>query len=75
MRNAAHYALAEILKAMRQDAGLTQREMARRLHVDQTTVCFIESGDKFVRVVELLAWADATGADVVEMVAELKRMI
>ena len=45
------------LKAARQDAGMTQVEVARRLRKTQAFVSKSESGDRRVDVIELKAFA------------------
>jgi transcriptional regulator with XRE-family HTH domain len=51
--------LSEVLTEARQEAGLTQRELAARLNVAYTTVARVEQGQRRVDVLELMLWAKA----------------
>lgn len=51
--------LSEVLVEARQEAGLTQRELATRLNVAYTTVARVEQGQRRLDVLELLLWAKA----------------
>lgn len=44
LRPRGHDALAQALSACRQAAGLTQAQLAHRLHVNRTTVIDMEAG-------------------------------
>jgi transcriptional regulator with XRE-family HTH domain len=52
-------ALSEVLVEARQEAGLTQRDVAARLNVAYTTVARVEQGQRRLDVLELLLWAKA----------------
>jgi transcriptional regulator with XRE-family HTH domain len=51
--------LSEVLVEARQEAGLTQRELASRLNVAYTTVARVEQGQRRLDVLELMLWAKA----------------
>lgn len=72
-RTEVHDRLASVLRAMREGAGVSQRELARRLGTNQTQVSLIESGDQAVRVVELVEWCRALEADPQEAFARALR--
>jgi transcriptional regulator with XRE-family HTH domain len=58
-----HEALRVLLVERRRQAGLSQTELAARLHWSQRTISKIETGEKRVTVVELLEIAAALGFD------------
>ncbi len=63
------------LVAMRQRAGLTQRDLAARLGLRHTWVGKSEQGERRVDLLELFAWCRACGEDAVALVARLDREI
>lgn len=60
-QDAIHDRLAGILKAGRESAGMSQRQLAARLGINQATVSFVENGTQAVRVTEFVEWCDALG--------------
>jgi transcriptional regulator with XRE-family HTH domain len=59
LRNARHKALMAALKAARAKAGITQRELARRLARSHSFIGKIESGERQLNVLEFCELADA----------------
>jgi transcriptional regulator with XRE-family HTH domain len=53
--------LAEKLRKAREAANLTQREVARRLTIPQSTISELENGQRRLDVAELLLLADLYG--------------
>ena len=53
--------LAVKLRAARETAGLTQREVARRLTIPQSTISELENGQRRLDVAELLLLAELYG--------------
>ena len=53
--------LSHFLKEMREKAGLTQREMGKRLKKPQSWVYNCETANRRVDITELIAWANACG--------------
>lgn len=49
----AYRVLVDCLRTARQDAGLTQSELASRLHADQSYVSRYESAERRLDVIEL----------------------
>lgn len=68
LRTARHKALIAGLKSAREAAGITQRELARRLDRAHSFVGKIESGERQLNVLEFCEYADALGADPVELI-------
>lgn len=71
MQESSHDRLAELLKSAREKAGLSQRAMAAKLGTNQTQVSLIESGDQYVRVVDLLKWCKVLGLDPRDVIGSL----
>lgn len=68
LRSARHKALVSALKAARESAGITQRELARRLGRAHSFVGKIESGERQLNVLEFCEYADVLGADAGELI-------
>ncbi len=65
---------AELI-AMRQRAGLTQRDLASRLGLRHTWVGKSEQGERRVDLLELFAWCRACGEDAVVLITRLNKSI
>jgi transcriptional regulator with XRE-family HTH domain len=61
----------ELLRKAREQAGLTQIEVARKLGRPQSFVSKCESGERRVDVVELIAFCQVYGTPVAQIVKEL----
>lgn len=59
----AYKKLCDMLRAMRTEAGLTQRDLARKLKIHNTMVHRSEIGDRRIDPVEFAAWCRACGTD------------
>ena len=59
----AYQQLPGFLRALREEAGLTQRELGKRLKKPQSWIYNCESGNRRVDVAEFIAWAKACGVD------------
>lgn len=57
------------LAQLREKAGLTQVELAKRLNVPQSFVSKVETGERSLRAYELFTYAYALGADVHSVVS------
>lgn len=55
------------LRQLRQDAQLTQVQLAQRLHWQQSAIARMESGDRQLRVMELVTVAEALSFEPVEL--------
>ena len=51
------------LRRLREEAGLTQRELGKRLKKPQSWVYNCETANRRVDVTEFIAWAQACGVD------------
>ena len=56
-------ALLALLRAVREEAGLTQVDLAARLRTTQNYVSKSENGERRVDALEWLRWVAACGAD------------
>jgi transcriptional regulator with XRE-family HTH domain len=59
----ANQVVVEALRDARQDAGLTQKQLADRVHRDQSWVSLVEGSQRRVDVVEFIAIARTIGVD------------
>ena len=73
IRSSGHHALCDALVAARRAAGLTQADLARRLHAHQSLVARIESGERRVDVVELVVLARALGTQATTLLAAVEQ--
>lgn len=64
----AYRALQAALRDARAAAGLTQAELGARLGVDVSVISRVESGDRRIDAVELVAYCGGLGVDAVELV-------
>lgn len=69
----AYKRLCKLLKQCRLDAGLTQRDLGRKLRKPHTFVHKIESGDRRIDPVEFVRWCRACGVDPGEAIQEVDR--
>lgn len=60
---AAYRRLPILLRTLREEADLTQRELGRRIRKPQSYVYNCESGNRRVDVSEFVAWANACEVD------------
>jgi len=67
LRTSRHKALLPALTKARTNAGLTQRELARRLDRAHSFVGKIGSGERQLNVLEFCDYASALGADAAEL--------
>jgi transcriptional regulator with XRE-family HTH domain len=64
-----------LLRATRKATGITQTEVAERLHNRQVFVSKIERGDRRLDVIDLFEYCEAAGIDVVAFIQRLKRRL
>jgi transcriptional regulator with XRE-family HTH domain len=55
--------LTGFLRELREKAGLTQRELGKRLKKPQSWVYNCETGNRRVDVTEFIAWVEACGEE------------
>jgi hypothetical protein len=79
MRKSTHtgeYALLrQQLRAVRRDAGLSQRDLARRLSVPHTWVAKVESGERRIDLIECGWFLASCGADPLPVLKRVMRQL
>ena len=73
--NPNYDAFLGLLRVMRQDAGLTQVDLAERLQTTQNYVSKSESGERRVDTLEWLRWMAACGADPITFLVRWNRQL
>ena len=68
-------AFCELMIKARKTAGLTQHELAKRLHKPQSFVAKYEGGERRVDVVEFVAICKAFGADPSKVLKTLSKIL
>ena len=69
-----HEALRAFLVERRDETGLSQTDLAKRLRRSQSYVSYVETGQKLVDVVEMMEWAEAIGFDAGEIIKRLSKV-
>jgi hypothetical protein len=64
--------LPKLLRELREDAALTQRELALKLYVTHVFVHKSEVGDRRVDITEFMDWCLACGVEPVEAFKRLR---
>lgn len=72
LRSSRHKALMAALAAARAEAGMTQRELARRLGRTHSFVGKIESGERQLNVLEFIEIANALGVKASDLIKSLE---
>lgn len=63
--------LRSVLKETRINAGLTQVQLAARLHMEQSNLSKIERGERFVDALLFIDFCKACGADPAEVIRKI----
>jgi transcriptional regulator with XRE-family HTH domain len=69
----AYQRLPRFLRALREEAGLTQRELGKRLKRPQSWIFNCESANRRVDLTEFIDWAKACKADPEDAFAQFLR--
>lgn len=69
--NLKYRVLPRFLREMREKAGLTQREIGKKLKKPQSWVYNCETANRRVDITEFIAWARACGLDPKKAFAKL----
>jgi len=75
VHSAGQTAFCEMMIKARKTAGLTQHELAKRLHKPQSFVAKYEGGERRIDVVEFVTICQAIGADSARILKSLKNAI
>lgn len=73
--NMKYRVLPVYLRNIREKAGLTQREIGKRLKKPQSYVYNCETANRRVDITEFIAWAEACGIDPKKAFAELLKQL
>jgi len=74
--HSAHYAVfLKVLKKAREDAGLSQVQLARKIGETQTFVSKCERGERRIDVIELRTFCRAFGVTLKQFVSAVERAI
>jgi transcriptional regulator with XRE-family HTH domain len=68
-----HYRLGALLRSLREESGLTQVDVAKRLGRDQSYVSKYESAERRIDLIQLLDVCRALGAPPAEVLARFER--
>ena len=68
-----HRQLAELLRRLREEAELTQMELAERLAVSQSVISKVESGQRRLDLVQLETYAQALGIPLPNLIRRWQR--
>ncbi len=68
---ARYIALRQELVHARLRAGLTQLQVAQLLYKVQSFVSKVETGERYLDVIDFLAWCDATNASAAEVITRV----
>ena len=71
----ANQVIVEVLRRAREQAGLTQDELASRIGRDQSHVSLIEGSQRRLDLVEFMRFARALDRDPVELFGEIFRAV
>ena len=75
IHSSAYKLLLELLIAKREELGVTQVQLAKRLRMTQSSVSKVERGERRLDVVELHQWCSALRTSFADFTAELDRSI
>lgn len=68
-----HRQLAELLRRLREEAELTQVELAERLEVSQSVISKVESGQRRLDLVQIETYAQALGTPLPNLIRRWQR--
>lgn len=63
--------LRSVLKDVRKSAGLTQVQLAKRLHMEQSNLSKIERGERYLDILVFVDYCNACGAVPADVIAKL----
>jgi transcriptional regulator with XRE-family HTH domain len=66
--------LREELATVRIHAGMTQSQLAKRLGKAQSFVSKVETGERYLDVLEFLRWCEAADADACRVLLVIQRV-
>jgi len=73
--SAAYRSVPPFLRTLRENAGLTQRDLGKRLKKPQSWIFNCESGNRRVDVAEFIAWVRGCGVDPGEAFSRFVKLV
>ena len=73
--NIAYRALIPFLRQMREEAGLTQRQIGKKLKKPQSYVYNCETANRRVDITEFIAWSKACGVNPKTAFSQLLKLL
>ncbi len=67
--------LRSVLKSVRKEAGLTQVQLAERLHMEQSNLSKIERGERYLDTLLFIDFCRACGAVPAEVIAKVDDLV
>lgn len=64
-----------LLRQTREEAGVTQVDLARKLRITQSAVSKCERGERRLDIIELRRWCRVIGCSLPEFVTELEGLL
>lgn len=71
LHNKRYVKLRYLLKKIRKDAGLTQVQLAKLLHMEQSNLSKIECGERYLDILVFINYCVACGAVPSKVISEL----
>ena len=71
---ARYTALRQELVQARLQAGLTQQQLAQSLYKVQSFVSKVETGERYLDVIDFIAWCEALQANAAELIAKTQNL-
>jgi transcriptional regulator with XRE-family HTH domain len=62
----------DFLKKIRQDVGITQVQIAKKLKVTQSQISKVERGERRIDIIEVRRWARALGLSLPEFAVQME---
>lgn len=73
IKTESYQVLMALLKQKRQDQGVTQDDLAKKIGLDQTFVSKYETGERRLDVIELRRVCEALDTDFIEFISEFEK--
>jgi transcriptional regulator with XRE-family HTH domain len=71
LHNKRYVNLRSVLKEVRKSAGLTQVQLAKQLHMEQSNLSKIERGERYLDTLLFIDYCKACGAEPAEVINRL----
>jgi len=75
IHSSGYIAFLDLLRAVREEAGLTQQIVATKLGTTQTIISKCERGERRLDVIELRDWCAVLGVNMLDFIARLETIL